>query len=1166
MIDNFAIHKVRMKWTCLWGLLLNGLLLQGLVAQTPSASLTGHVIDARTGQPLAFASIYLNNSTRGTTADENGLYRLANLPLGTHQLVGSALGYTTAHQTLKLGEARPYQIDLKLEPSGKDLSAITVTARRSGAWQRQFRTFSRELLGNRPPARLTSITNPGVLQFTEQNGHLQAEASEPLLIDNLALGYRLHYTLRHFDLYRGRMDFAGDCRFENLTPTSARQGASWQANRLKAYRGSLHHLLASLLTGTHVQEGFTVYRSPLVTDGGSGGNQALPLIRLAEREPIGAQQALALFRPGDLPFERRLVSTQPLEVYYNRIYARNSPYQDSPYAYSMLLLPRQGFELTTDGWVTQGQGLDARGYLGQDRLATLLPADWVPADRRAVTPTEILAGRTLRPDGRLDSLQSRQQRQLSRMPPLIFIHTDKALYSTGDPVWFSAYVLDPTRQLPLTASGGPSLQVELVDPLGRPVDHQWLPLAEGRAGGRFQLSDSLTSGNYRLRAYTDTDPLSSGPGFERILTVYNSRLPHTNGSAVAPVVNPMTTDSLDVQFLPEGGRWLVGVAGRLGVKVVQPNGRGRAVEGYIVDEDGQKVGSFTTNALGMGQVTLTPVMGKRYTALVATHPGGREQAIILPAAEPEGWALGADALSDSARLLVRVRATGRYQNQPVYITLQNQGQLVYSQAWQLSRGEARFGLPTGNLRPGVFRLTLWDSTGRARAERLVFVPERTGAVQMRVLMGQVRYAPREPVAISLQFRDPENYPVVATWSAAVTDADQLPADTSGADLRTWLLLTAGLWGPIESPAHYLVPEHAGDLDNLLLTQGWRRLPAVDPVDTTGGWQLSGRVWNSRGRPLKNEVVSLSLEYQGVKLVRRLTTDAQGAFRITGLLLADTVQVRAATPNTTGSVIRFDPPGKPFAAPKLPSPDWSALARWTQEAASRQAEWPALYRDSTARQLAEVMVRAARLQVSERPPDVVRASLHGEADNTLVVEGNSSALSAPNMGELLKRVPGIYQLKRGPVNGDPTPLYILDGVYTDAATVAELDPRQVSRIELLKNVGTAAIYGARSANGVIAIYTLKGRNEVEKSTGPVTLVRGLAPPRQYYTPRYELPEQAAHIDRRDVLFWQPLGQSDQDGQARLNFPLSDQARRLRLVVQGLTSEGVPINYTFELPLR
>lgn len=57
-------------------------------AQTPVASLTGRVLDARTGQPLPFATVYLNNSSRGTMADSNGVYRLTSVPLGNAELVG----------------------------------------------------------------------------------------------------------------------------------------------------------------------------------------------------------------------------------------------------------------------------------------------------------------------------------------------------------------------------------------------------------------------------------------------------------------------------------------------------------------------------------------------------------------------------------------------------------------------------------------------------------------------------------------------------------------------------------------------------------------------------------------------------------------------------------------------------------------------------------------------------------------------------------------------------------------------------------------------------------------------------------------------------------------------------------------------------------------------
>ena len=77
---------------------------------------------------------------------------------------------------------------------------------------------------------------------------------------------------------------------------------------------------------------------------------------------------------------------------------------------------------------------------------------------------------------------------------------------------------------------------------------------------------------------------------------------------------------------------------------------------------------------------------------------------------------------------------------------------------------------------------------------------------------------------------------------------------------------------------------------------------------------------------------------------------------------------------------------------------------------------------------------------------------------------------------------------------------------------------------------------------------------------------LSRPARFYVPRYDLPEVGSHADRRDVLFWQPLGQNDTDGQARLVFPLSDITKRLRLVVQGITAEGVPMSFTWELPVR
>ena len=58
-------------------------------------------------------------------------------------------------------------------------------------------------------------------------------------------------------------------------------------------------------------------------------------------------------------------------------------------------------------------------------------------------------------------------------------------------------------------------------------------------------------------------------------------------------------------------------------------------------------------------------------------------------------------------------------------------------------------------------------------------------------------------------------------------------------------------------------------------------------------------------------------------------------------------------------------------------------------------------------------------------------------------------------------------------GDAEPLYVVDGVpqHASQGTVfLDMDPRDVKSIDVLKDAGATAIYGARGANGVILITT------------------------------------------------------------------------------------------------
>lgn len=57
-------------------------------------------------------------------------------------------------------------------------------------------------------------------------------------------------------------------------------------------------------------------------------------------------------------------------------------------------------------------------------------------------------------------------------------------------------------------------------------------------------------------------------------------------------------------------------------------------------------------------------------------------------------------------------------------------------------------------------------------------------------------------------------------------------------------------------------------------------------------------------------------------------------------------------------------------------------------------------------------------------------------------------------------------------GDSSPLYVVDGVAN--GSISSLNPNDIESIDVLKDAASAAIYGARAANGVILVTTKKGK--------------------------------------------------------------------------------------------
>jgi len=64
-------------------------------------------------------------------------------------------------------------------------------------------------------------------------------------------------------------------------------------------------------------------------------------------------------------------------------------------------------------------------------------------------------------------------------------------------------------------------------------------------------------------------------------------------------------------------------------------------------------------------------------------------------------------------------------------------------------------------------------------------------------------------------------------------------------------------------------------------------------------------------------------------------------------------------------------------------------------------------------------------------------------------------------------------------GSAEPLFVLDGIpLASGTTLSGLDPRDIDRIEVLKETAATSAYGARGSNGVIVIKTKRARKPNE----------------------------------------------------------------------------------------
>lgn len=441
-------------------------------AYAQTATISGVVKDAETGETLPYCNIFVNNTTIATVTDLDGKYTLSGLEPGSFEIGFSFLGYTAEIKKVTLNSGGTTTLNLSMKAIITELSDVEIKASRDKSWERDLRKFQNLFLGNDEVAALSSIENPWVIDFAEgeEKNLFLATAYQPIEIVNNYLGYKISFDLKEFYNSPTNYRIIGAARFQEMEPNSETQKAAWDQNRSLVYQKSPMNMFRAMIKGEQEQQGFFLYGDK------PGGSPSMNMRTDIFANEIGKSvipyKNPELITPADKPGEFLIAMKGRIEIHYQKGYSQINTYVDAPYPVSWLEVNKGLVRVRANGMILNPQDLVFSGDMDRKRISTLLPLDY---DAEKAIQLQNL------------------ERTAANFQEKIYIHTDKPYYYAGDQLFFKAYFT--YGNIYLRDELSTVLHVELINEDRDFVIEKKFKIMNGIVVGDFRLPDSLNQEN-----------------------------------------------------------------------------------------------------------------------------------------------------------------------------------------------------------------------------------------------------------------------------------------------------------------------------------------------------------------------------------------------------------------------------------------------------------------------------------------------------------------------------------------------------------------------------------------------------------------------------------------------------------------------------------------------
>lgn len=740
----------------------------------------------------------------------------------------------------------------------------------------------------------------------------------------------------------------------------------------------------------------------------------------------------------------------------------------------------------------------------------------------------------------------------------IYIHTDRDVYIAGEYLWFSTYLFD--RQNSSLSSRSSYAYIELLNPVNQPVAQVKVRLENGTGGNCFILPDTLSNGEYTLRAYTSwmKNFLPNGC-FMKKITLYNlfseknfaGRDMGKPGEGIIPVI----------QFFPEGGRIMGGFINRVGLRASNKDGRGRSCKGFILDLLSDTLTSVQIDSTGIGSFEFVPQTGKSYVFKTDDSKG----TFNLPVIYSTGYSIH---VNYSEKNFLEININHSEISSPrdkawIYLIIQSHGQILYSNKIILQGKSTGINIPTVTLRPGLNQITILDPFTRPVCDRYVYKP--SGNAGSIVMKSGDRFGKRKKITLEIDPGIRDLSADLSDFSLSVSASD---ANYKSSSISDYLILGNEFilpGKPGSSPLEFS-NSPAGSIDDLLLSLksnwiDWRTImsdsiPVMKYNFEKKGQYLSGII-KSQNKSETNYQKLVFLSAPGkIPVFKYAVVERENRFSffIKDFENMKDLVIQPADFKGSYSIIIESPFSQRYPGTMIET--GTSGISFPEEV----LKWSVNYQVGKIYGISPVNDTIMSDQTRMRP-----IRFYGKPDLELKMK---DYISLPVMQEIFfELVPGVIVRTRKSKYGlfmlDPVskkeneimPTLLVDGVVVDdPASILDLDPELVEEIDV---INSEYIVGSVKLSGIINVITKAG--DFSSVSLPRNAVRYTFKDHDL-SYKFKVPDYSSDVkknaripDFRNTLYWDSGLKPDKNGKIQIEIPASDFVSDYIINFQGVAGD-------------